>query len=176
MRPATTRLVKEMWEKYGENVMQEPRVDLGGAQSTDQYHGIFPKPYEVWDIRNLPGVDKVVDARTMWSSGDVKANSIGTLISVDMFEHIYELDEVVKQIGRVVFPTGVIFIGLPWMGDFHDASGDFWRISPHALEMMFASNFQLMEYGFYDKDKNNQYAGSFYMGRRMFSRREPSLR
>lgn len=171
MRLATTELVANLWKKYGERVMQEPWIDLGGAESTEQYKGVLPR-YQVWDIRDLPGVSKVVDARTMWSSGDVKANSVGTLISFDMLEHVYEIFEVVEQIGRVVFPTGVVLIGLPWMGGFHDPSGDYWRISPKALELMFAKDFRLMESGFYDMGSCG-HAGSFYMGRRTIGTREP---
>lgn len=170
MRDATTSLVENLYQRFGP--FMEPVVEIGGAESSDQFRHIFSK-YEVWDIRNLPGVDSVVDARTMWSGqtilGDGLTNKVGTVMTFDTLEHIFEVGEVAQQIGRMVHrPGGLVVVGVPWMAGFHDPSGDYWRMSHQALERLFGPWFDRLESGYYDDND----AGSYYIGRRRNETRE----
>lgn len=166
MRRATTELVENLLKAYGP--FPEVIVDLGGCESSDQFRHLFR--YKVWDIRDKPDVDKVVDARNMVTSGTVEQGSVGTLMSFDAFEHIYEIREVAEQINLVVRQNGLVIVGVPFAFPYHDPSGDYWRFSAQSLEKMFETGFNKIESGYYDETITttwgNMLMASYYIGRK----------
>lgn len=169
MRTATTELVADLWQRYGP--FPELIADLGGCESSDQFSHICS--YEVWDIRDKKDVDRVVDGRNMVTSGAIAPQSVGTIMSYDAFEHIFEVWEVAEQIGLAVRQNGLVIIGVPFAFPYHDPSGDYWRFSAQALEKLFEKYFNKLESGYYDEHITTSWdtygtmrMGSYYIGRR----------
>jgi len=167
MRDASTRLVEELLQRFGP--FQEPIIDLGGGESHTQFRHLFN--YTVADLRQIEGVDHVVDARTMWTTGKFKTHSIGTVLTFDALEHIYEVQDVAKQIGMITIKGGMVVVGVPWMYSFHDPSGDYWRFSHQALERLFGEFYDELDCGYYDF-VDGVARGSYYIGRRKTENRD----
>lgn len=165
MRQATTELVGRLYNEFGP--FPEPIVDLGGAETQRQFGSLFP--YQVWDRRTLPDVDKAIDARYMTANGHAEAESVGTFMTFDTLEHIFELTMVVHEIGQVVRKDGLLIVGVPWAFPYHDPSGDYWRFSHQALESLFAAKFRKIQSGYYDEIVHSETWGeiplaSYYIG------------
>lgn len=160
MRAASTALVEQLLAEFGP--FPQLIADLGGAETQMQFGHLFQ--YEVWDRRALPDVDRVVDFRNMLSSGEVYEESLGTLLTFDTLEHVFELEKVVEQFNKVIRKGGLLLIGVPWSYEYHDPSGDFWRFSAQALEWMFRDHFRMIRSGYYDEQEPCPPAGAYYLG------------
>jgi len=185
MRPATNKLVKYLVDKYGlDNLFKEPRIDVGGAETSRQFIGFFG--YEVWDLREKEDTDAFIDVRYMHLGqriltrhGGATIKQVGTVLTFDTLEHVFEAQDAADSIGRIIFPGGHVIVGVPFMWPFHDPSGDYWRFSPQALEKLFEKDFELVESGFYDWDVTDwqgrqvQTLASYYVGCRRAATREP---
>jgi len=172
MRPETTPFIAELHRKYN---FQGPIVDLGGCETDRQFKDLFD--YQVWDKRDKPDVDKVIDITEICGS---VYGSVGTLITVDTLEHIPSLYAAINNIGNIVRSGGHVVVAIPWAFPYHDPSGDYWRLSHQALEMLFDPNFERLESGYYGdevelkselwKDKDWSWgkmkSSSYYVGRR----------
>ena len=158
MRPESTELVRHFHQVYK---FPEPIVDIGGAETNRQFSSIFD--YKVWDIRAGSDVDLVVDVRNMVSSGKIAPGSIGTVLSWDALEHVFEIFDAVSEIGKAVRPGGFVAIGVPWVYRMHDPNGDYWRFSTMALTKLFKNvGFMALDVDYWDS--NN---GTYYVGRKV---------
>ncbi len=161
MRVASTQLVEQLFAEFGP--FPTPIADLGGAETNRQFEHLFPS-YEIWDKRPLPDVLVSVDFRNMVSGGTVEDGHLGTLLSFDTLEHIFEFQKAVDNFTRVVRRGGLLLIGVPWAYKYHDPSGDFWRFSAQALEWLFRDHFRTIRSGFYDEQGVCPPVAAYYFG------------
>ena len=102
-----------------------------GQEEYGDLRGIFPGyEYVGCDMREGPLVDKVEDV-TALSAPD---GAVGALICLNTLEHVYEIQKGFAEIARVVADDGMAVISLPFHFKVHDYPGDYWRITPEALE------------------------------------------
>src|SRR4030095_728799 len=62
------------------------------------------------------------------------------VFSSEVFEHIFNLDEVLKEINRVMKPSGKILINCPFSICEHEVPNDFARYSSYAMKYIFEKN------------------------------------
>lgn len=68
------------------------------------------------------------------------------VLSSEVFEHIFELNNTIVEINRVMKPNGKILITCPFVWDLHEEPHDFARYTPYALlHLMEKNGFEVME-------------------------------
>ena len=93
-------------------------LDLADNKSYDN------KPDIVWDGINVP-------------LGD---DSIDSVIATEVFEHVPDLNVVLKEIYRVLKKDGVLFFTVPFLWPLHDIPFDEYRYTPYSLRRHFQTN------------------------------------
>ncbi len=93
----------------------------------------FPgKPYVGCDVRPGPGVDRVEDV----SAISLPDESVGTILCIETFEHVFEVRRAFDEVHRVLRPGGVFLITLPLNFRIHAFPEDYWRITPTCLKRL----------------------------------------
>lgn len=120
--------------------LPEPVVEMGSRQVGD-----YP---DAWDLRSLfpgkrfigadfeagKGVDRIENVeRLTFRDGEV-----GTLIAVNLFEHVWDIRAGFAEAGRVVGPNGVAVVSMPFSVHVHRYPCDFWRATPDAMRRLLA--------------------------------------
>jgi len=102
-----------------------------GQEEYGDLREIFPGyEYVGCDMREGPRVDRIEDV-TALSAAD---GAVATLLCLNTLEHVYDIRKGFAEIARVVADGGMAVISLPFYFKVHDYPGDFWRMTPEALE------------------------------------------
>lgn len=88
-------------------------------------------------------IDVFYDGKTI-PFGD---NSFDSIFSSEVFEHVFNLDEVLNELFRVLKPGGIILITCPFVIGEHEQPNDFARYTSFALKhIMVKSGFEVIHY------------------------------
>lgn len=104
-------------------------VELG---SGEPYYSFFASKDQKWLRTDLdrPGVFNL-DARKMLFND----NSVDSFLSVFMLEHVFEYEEVVKEIHRCLKPKGRALVVVPFLIEYHGVPYDYFRWTPEGLKL-----------------------------------------
>ncbi|MBK8389413.1 MAG: class I SAM-dependent methyltransferase [Saprospiraceae bacterium] len=67
-------------------------------------------------------------------------NSFDSVFSSEVFEHIFNLDDVLNEIQRVLKPGGRLLITVPFVWDEHEIPYDFGRYSSYGITHLLEKN------------------------------------
>jgi len=118
--------------------IQEPIYEFGALQVPghsrfSDLRPIFPgKEYVGTDMREGPGVDKVVDLHQI----ELPPNSVGTALIFDTLEHVEYPRRAIQNIHTVLEPDGYIFASSVMYFPIHDHPQDFWRFTPEGFKSL----------------------------------------
>jgi SAM-dependent methyltransferase len=133
MRPICKEILK-LW-KAGFPI-QEPVCEFGAFQVQpveDDLRPIFSaESYIGTDMIPGPGVDVVTDLRKL----SLEDNSIGTAVCVDTLEHVVDPFKALREMFRVLRPTGLLFLISVFNFPLHHRP-DYWRFTPEGFEALF---------------------------------------
>ena len=116
----------------------EPILEVGSYQVDGQEHmgnlrGLFPgKRYTGIDIRRGPGVDRVEDVESL---PRVDA-SVGSVIALNVFEHVQHFWRGFEEVQRVLRPDGLLIVSCPFHFHIHAYPSDYWRFTPEAVRLL----------------------------------------
>ena len=137
MRPTVRTFVEDVADNF---VVAEPVVEIGArpadGQESDAYlRDLFPGvEYIGCDIQEGPNVDRVEDIHQLGFDDD----SVGTVICVEVLEHVHDPIRAVEEIHRVLRPGGIAVLTSVMFMPIHAHPWDFWRFTPegfaHLLE------------------------------------------
>ncbi len=119
--------------------MRGPILEVGSYQVAGQeciadLRGLFPgKEFIGTDMRPGDGVDRVENVQALSFPDD----SMGTVIAMNVFEHVEKFWLGFDEIQRVLRPDGVALISCPFYFHIHDYPSDYWRFTPEALDSLF---------------------------------------
>ncbi len=142
------RLIAETFECPG------PIYEFGSFQVEGQEHyadlrSLFPgRKYVGCDMRPGPGVD-VVDDVTAMKLGN---GTVGTILSIETFEHVFEIRRAFDEVFRVLKPGGLFVITTPLNFRIHAYPDDYWRLTPTCLRRLLAP-YEAKVSGFQGHDK-----------------------
>lgn len=64
-------------------------------------------------------------------------NTFDSILSSEVFEHLFNLEEILMELNRVLKPGGKMLITCPFVWNLHEAPVDFARYTPYALRHLF---------------------------------------
>jgi len=101
----------------------------GYANLRDHFAG---KEYVGCDMRPGPGVDRVEDV----SAIQLPAQSVGTVLCIETFEHVFEVRRAFDEVFRILRPSGLFVITTPLNFRIHGYPDDYWRMTPNCLRKL----------------------------------------
>jgi SAM-dependent methyltransferase len=126
------RLVAETFDCPGP-VFEFGSYQVEGQVDYADLRALFPgKEYVGCDMRPGPGVDRVEDV----SAIRLPDASIGTILCIETFEHVFEVRRAFDEVFRVLKPGGLFVITSPLNFRIHGYPDDYWRMTPNCLRRM----------------------------------------
>ncbi len=92
------------------------------------------------DMRNGPGVDKVLDLHAI----ELADASVSTVVTMDTLEHVEYPRQAINEIVRVLKSNGILIISSVMKFPIHGYPNDFWRFTPEGFRSLlkpFAKSF-----------------------------------
>jgi SAM-dependent methyltransferase len=114
----------------------DPVVEIGSLQVPGQegYGDIRPyfkgKKFEGCDMRPGPGVDRIENLEKL-TFADA---SLGSIVMLDVIEHVRDLQSCFKEVRRVLREDGVLIMSSHMDFPIHAYPYDYWRFTPKAFE------------------------------------------
>lgn len=139
MRDHVKQIIRIIAERID---LPEPIVELGSLQVEGQvgYADLRPfflgKHYIGCDFREGPGVDRIENSEIGLSFKD---STIGSVISCDTFEHIFEIFKTIREIERVLVTGGILVAVSVMYWPIHGYPHDYWRFSPECFRRLLES-------------------------------------
>ena len=115
-----------------------PIYEFGSFQveGQEQYadlRSLFPgRKYVGCDMRPGLGVDMVQDVSAM----TLASGTVGTILCIETFEHVFEIRKAFDEVFRVLKPGGLFIITSPLNFRIHAYPDDYWRMTPTCLRRM----------------------------------------
>jgi len=135
MRDHTKQFVRLAAESFD---CPGPIYEFGSFQveGQEQYadlRGLFPgRKYVGCDMRPGLGVDMVQDVSSM----SLGTGTVGTILCIETFEHVFEIRKAFDEVFRVLKPGGLFIITSPLNFRIHAYPDDYWRMTPNCLRRM----------------------------------------
>lgn len=135
MRDHTKEFVRIIAESFD---CPGPIYEFGSFQveGQEQYadlRSLFPgRKYVGCDMRPGPGVDVVQDVSAM----TLGTGTVGTILCIETFEHVFEVRKAFDEVFRVLKPGGLFIITSPLNFRIHAYPDDYWRMTPNCLRRM----------------------------------------
>ena len=118
--------------------IQEPIYEFGSLQVPGQegfadLRPFFPsKEYVGTDIREGLGVDMIQDLHNI----NLPPKSVGTVISMDTFEHVEYPRKAIEQIYKILKPGGMFILSSHLRAKIHCYPNDYWRFTPECFKSL----------------------------------------
>lgn len=95
------------------------------------------------DKDNKKYIDVYYDGKTI----PFDSNSFDSVISSEVFEHVFNLEDILKEINRVLKPGGNALFTLPFVWEEHEKPYDFARYTKFGiLHLLQKAGFKIVEY------------------------------
>jgi SAM-dependent methyltransferase len=140
--------MKKMAEKAGPAVLELGTLRSKPTRSTLHRHFVpHAAEYLGTDFQPGPDVDVVCDAHRL--SEAFGSNRFDAVISCSTFEHFQYPWIVAAEIGKVLKPSGLVFVQTHHTFPLHAFPDDYFRFSAKALESLFSAsaNFKVLGSG-----------------------------
>jgi SAM-dependent methyltransferase len=116
-------------------------LQVFGEPDMEDLRPLFPgKHYVGCDFRAGPGVDQVLDLHAI----DLPDASVGTVVTMDTFEHVEYPRRAIDEICRVLKPDGILLLSSVMKFPIHGYPNDYWRFTPEGFRSLlkpFAASF-----------------------------------
>lgn len=115
--------------------LPDTMLEIGAYQVQGQeYYSnlrkLFPHhEYQGLDMRKGPGVDILGNVEDL----PMEDNSVGTVIALNLFEHVRCFWKGFDEVYRVLRPGGAFFVSCPFFLHRHSYPNDYWRFTPDAF-------------------------------------------
>lgn len=123
-------------------------LDLGAG--TGKYKGMI-KPYTseyiALDLEEGENIDIVADI----TQTGLDSNSLDTVISTQVFEHIPKPWEAVREVHRILKPGGKCIVTAPFVHAYHADPHDYYRYTVEGIKALFSEGFVVVEAGPYTR-------------------------
>jgi SAM-dependent methyltransferase len=129
---AFCRLVAETFDCPGP-VFEFGSYQVEGQEGYANLRAMFPgREYVGCDMRPGPGVDRVEDVTAI----RLPHESVGTVLCIETFEHVFHVSRAFDEVHRILKPGGIFVITSPLNFRIHGYPDDYWRMTPSCLRRM----------------------------------------
>jgi SAM-dependent methyltransferase len=121
--------------------------DIGSKDAKAEYAWGAPPPGArviCVDIEPRPGVSLVADAHDLGAVRDATADCV---VTVSTLEHVRHPDQVIREIGRILKPGGIVYVNVPFVFPYHSDPDDYYRYSYRGVEIL-CRDFERLDSGF----------------------------
>ncbi len=114
-------------------------LEIGSGKPVDGNY-----PYSMRDLFDTAGEFVMSDIDPSFGHGVVDLTDVDEqhdfdlVLCISVLEHIPDVAAAVDGLRRVLRPGGSAFVAVPFAYPLHDEPADFWRLSEHALRMLFS--------------------------------------
>jgi SAM-dependent methyltransferase len=84
------------------------------------------------DMRPGPGVDRIEDVSAIGMADE----SVGAVLCIETFEHVFEIRRAFDEVYRILAPGGIFVFTSPLNFRIHAYPDDYWRMTPSCLKRM----------------------------------------
>lgn len=113
--------------------------------------GCGEKPYKsLFNVKEYIGVDvkdsghpKESKSADIFYDGHtipINDNYFNSALATQCFEHIFNIDEIISEINRVLKPKGILLITLPLIWEEHEIPFDFFRYTEYGIKELLIKN------------------------------------
>lgn len=127
-------------KRFVENCLDRERplavLDVGSLDVNGSYRELFDCArwtYTGLDVVQGPNVDVVSEQPYRYPFED---NSFDVVISGSSLEHVEDMHAFVRELARVMKPTGIMCVIAPWTYPEHKYPVDCWRILPDGMRFL----------------------------------------
>ena len=113
-------------------------LDLGGARDSD-YHKIFSGAHTISIANN----DKEARPDFLFDFENVfllDEKSFDTVLCINTLEHIFNHEQVISEVKRILKPKGRLVLAVPFLVQIHPSPKDYFRYSGDTLTRMLEAN------------------------------------
>ena len=132
------------WQKSKMSLFEGDILDVGCGN----------KPYQFWvdphkvdhylglDVVACEGVDIVVTSNEMWGVVD---NRFDGVLMTQSLEHLEHVEHTLKEVKRVLKPSGYLLITVPFLYPEHGAPYDFRRFTTFGLKNLLEQDYEILD-------------------------------
>ena len=126
------RAAAEVFE-FPEPILEVGSYQVAGQEQIANLRGLFPgKKYTGIDMRAGPGVDSVENVEQLPRDD----RSVGSVIALNLFEHVQRFWRGFDEVQRVLRTDGVLLVSCPFHLHIHSYPNDYWRFTPEAFRLL----------------------------------------
>lgn len=133
----------EQYRRFQAISLEGSILDLGG-DTRSEYKGLFKGNFELKTVNISPDTGAHIIHDLEKIPIPVSSESYDGALLINVLEHIYHAEQLVRDTYRVIKPNGMIVIAVPFLFPVHPSPRDYWRFTDDALRTM------LTEIGFED--------------------------
>ena len=126
--------VNRFIQKYAPEVRGRV-LEFGGKDYECFFDSKKISSYDVFDIEKTEACTIAADLQ---DCPQIPGGSFDAIICTQVLEHIYFTDKAMSELYRLLAPSGVLLLTVPFHGFIHASPQDFWRFSPEAFKRMIA--------------------------------------
>jgi SAM-dependent methyltransferase len=135
MRQSVREFVKIVAETLpvAEPIFEFGSLQVPGQKDLADLRPLFPgKKYVGCDMREGPGVDKVLDLHNI----ALPSESAGSVLMLDTLEHVEFPHKAMGEVFRILRPSGMVVMSSVMNFPIHDYPHDYWRFTPDAFRSL----------------------------------------
>ncbi len=87
------------------------------------------------------GTDLVLDIQSMPEIGD---GAFHAVFCSGVLEHLLDFHAAIRELHRVLSPSGTLLLGLPFRQGIHHAPTDYWRFTEYGIRHLLQDRFEIL--------------------------------
>lgn len=128
-----SRIISEVLE-FPEPIVEIASRIIPGQEALSDLRRIFRgQEFFGCDLEEGAGVDRIEDIQKM----SFRENEVGSLISLNTLEHVYDVFSAAREIERVLRPGGTLLVSSVFNFHIHGYPHDYWRFTPETWRKLF---------------------------------------
>ncbi len=124
-----------LYKEISEHTLNGKVLDLGGARKSG-YHELFLGSF-VFEVVNLDKDCRPDHIFSLEGPFPLKSEVYDCVIGVNVLEHVFRYENVVRESHRILRQGGEVFFAIPFLMFVHPSPNDYFRYTAQALENIF---------------------------------------
>jgi SAM-dependent methyltransferase len=131
-----------------EGVLKGRVLEIGAGGRHHNQRRFEPSASHYWRSDIIPWPNSKLDLRCDITNMPLPDGALDAVICSEVLEHLPELHQAVRELGRIVKPDGLVVLTMPFFYPLHGVNaqgyGDFWRLTPANIRAIFKDQFSVV--------------------------------